>query len=32
MKPVGDLRVSAAEDEEGAALWDGRSLFFDGEF
>lgn len=32
MKPIGDLRVGAAEDKEGAALWDGRSLLFDGEF
>lgn len=27
-----DSRVSAAEDEEGAAHRDGRSLLFDGEF
>lgn len=31
-QPVRDSRVRAAEDEEGAALRDGWSLFFDAEF
>lgn len=29
---VWDSRVGAAEDEEGAAHWDGLNLLFDGEF
>lgn len=31
-KRLHDSRVSAAEDEEGAALRDGQGLFFDAEF